>query len=122
MTGVVVVVGLLLLVLPGLYLFACLYLVVPAVMLGDDGPLEALGSSWNRTDGSVFTVAGVALGVFAASAVVQFVILFALTGSVLPTFELIRTTEFKIAQAGGGLVNGPLGAAAMAVLYDGLLE
>ena len=120
--GVVVIVGLLLLVLPGLYLFVRLYLVVPAVMLGDDGPLEALSSSWDRTDGNVFTVAGVALGVFAVSSVVQFVLLFALTGSVLPTFELIRTTEFKIAQAGGTLVSGPLGAAAMAVLYDGLLE
>ncbi|PSQ12789.1 hypothetical protein BRC99_04815 [Halobacteriales archaeon QS_7_69_60] len=91
-------------------------------MLGDDGPLEALGSSWNRTDGNFFTVAGVALGIFAASAVVQLVFLFALTGGVSLTFELVRTTEFKIAQAGGGLVSGPLGAAAMAVLYDGLLE
>ena len=122
MAGLAIVVGLLLLVLPGLYLFTRLYLVVPAVMLGDDGPLEALGNSWGRTEGDVLTVAGVALAVFAVSSVVQFVLLFALTGSVFPTFELVRTTEFKIAQAGGGLVSGPLGAAAMAVLYDGLLE
>ena len=120
--GLAIVVGLLLLVLPGLYLFTRLYLVVPAVMLGDDGPLEALGSSWNRTEGDVLTVAGVALAVFAVSSVVQFVLLFALTGSVFPTFELVRTTEFKIVQAGGILVSGPLGAAAMAVLYNGLLE
>ena len=120
--GLAIVVGLLLLVLPGLYLFTRLYLVVPAVMLGDDGPLEALGNSWDRTEGDVLTVAGVALAVFAVSSVVQFVLLFALTGSVFPTFELVRTTEFKIAQAGGGLVSGPLGAAAMAVLYDGLLK
>ena len=120
--GLAVLVGLLLLVLPGLYLSARLYLVIPAVMLGDDGPLEALSSSWDRTDGNVFTVAGVALGVFAISSVVQFVLLFALTGSVLPTFELVGTAGFKIAQAAGTLVSGPLGAAAMAVLYDGLLE
>ena len=120
--GLAIVVGLLLLVLPGLYLFTRLYLVVPAVMLGDDGPLEALGNSWDRTEGDVLTVAGVALAVFAVSSVVQFVLLFALTGSVFPTFELVRTTEFKIAQAGGTLVSGPLGAAAMVVLYDGLLE
>ena len=120
--GLAIVVGLLLLVLPGLYLFTRLYLVVPAVMLGDDGPLEALGSSWDRTEGDVLTVAGVALAVFAVSAVVQLVLLFALTGGASPTFELVRTTEFKIAQAGGGLVSGPLGAAAMAVLYNGLLE
>ena len=120
--GIAIVVGLLLLVLPGLYLSVRFYLVVPAVMLGDDGPLEALGNSWNRTDGNVFTVAGVALGIFAVSAVVQLVLLFALTGGVSPTFELVQTTEFKIAQAGGILVSGPLGAAAMAVLYDGLLE
>ena len=121
-TGVVVVVGLLLLVLPGLYLFTRLYLVVSAVMLGDDGPLEALSNSWDRTEGNVLTVAGVALGVFAVSSVVQLVLLFALTGSVFPTFELVGTTGFKIAQAAGTLVSGPLGAAAMAVLYNGLLE
>ena len=120
--GLAIVVGLLLLVLPGLYLFVRLYLVVPAVMLGDDGPLEALSSSWDRTDGNVFTVAGVALGVFVISSVVQLVLLFVLTGSVLPTFELVGTTGFKIAQAAGTLVSGPLGAAAMAVLYNGLLE
>ena len=87
--GLAIVVGLLLLVLPGLYLFTRLYLVVPAVMLSDDGPLEALGSSWDRTEGDVLTVAGVALAVFAVSAVVQLVLLFALTGSIFPTFEQI---------------------------------
>ena len=51
---------------------------------------------------------------------IQLVLLFALTGGVSPTFELVQTTEFKIAQAGGILVGGPLGAAAMAVLYVGL--
>ncbi len=118
--GLVIVVGLLLLVLPGLYAFARLYLVIPAVMIGDDGPLEALGSSWDRTGGDALTVAGVALAVFAVTAVIQLVLLFALTGSVNLTPELVRTTEFTIAEAGGTLIGGPLGAAAMAVLYDGL--
>ena len=117
--GVAIIVGLLLLVLPGLYLFARLYLVVPAVMLGDDGPLEALGSSWDRTEGSALTIAGVALAVFAASAAVTLGLQFALTGGISPT-ELTRTAGIGFAEVGGTLVGGPLGAAAMAVLYDGL--
>ena len=52
-------VGFVLLVLPGLYLLVRFYLVVPAVVLDDAGPLEALGRSWERTDGNVTTVAGV---------------------------------------------------------------
>ena len=117
--GLAVLVGLLLLVLPGLYLFTRLYLVVPAVMLGDDGPLEALSSSWDRTEGNVLTVAGVALAVFAVSSAVTLGLQFALTGGLSPT-ELTRTAGIGFAEVGGTLVGGPLGAAAMAVLYDGL--
>ena len=117
--GLAILVGLLLLVLPGLYLFTRLYLVVPAVMLGDDGPLEALGNSWDRTEGNVLTVAGVALAVFAASSTVTLGLQFALTGGISPT-ELTRTAGIGFAETGGTLVGGPLGAAAMAVLYDGL--
>ena len=117
--GLAIVVGLLLLVLPGLYLFTRLYLVVPAVMLGDDGPLEALSSSWDRTDGNVLTVAGVALAVFAVSSAVTLGLQFALTGGISPT-ELTRTAGIGFAEVGGTLVGGPLGAAAMAVLYNGL--
>ena len=88
-------------------------------MLGDDGPLEALGSSWDRTEGDALTVAGVALAVFAASSAVTLGLQFALTGGISPT-ELTRTAGIGFAETGGTLVGGLLGAAAMAVLYDGL--
>ena len=118
--GLAILVGLLLLVLPGLYLFARLYLVVPAVMLGDDGPLEALGSSWDRTSGHVFTVAGVAVAILAVSLAVFTVVLVGTAGGVDPAIERMLNDEVMIPQVARTLVGGPLGAAAMAVLYDGL--
>ena len=118
--GVVIIVGLLLLVLPGLYLGVRLYLVIPAVMLGDDGPLEALGSSWDRTGGHVFTVAGVAAAILAVSLAVFTVVLVGTAGGVDPAIERVLNDEATIPQAARTLVSGPLGAAAMAVLYNGL--
>ena len=118
--GLAILVGLLLLVLPGLYLSVRLYLVIPAVILGDDGPLEALGSSWDRTSGHVFTVAGVAVAILAASLAVYTVVLIGTAGGVDPALERVLKDEVMVPQTARTLVVGPLGAAAMAVLYNGL--
>ena len=118
--GIAILVGLLLLVLPGLSLGVRLYLVIPAVMLGDDGPLEALGSSWDRTSGHAFTVAGVAVAILAVSLTVFTVVLVGTAGGVDPAIERMLNDEVMIPQVARTLVGGPLGAAAMAVLYDGL--
>ena len=118
--GLAILVGLLLLILPGLYLSVRLYLVIPAVMLGDDGPLEALGSSWDRTSGHVFTVASVAVAILAVSLAVFTVVLVGTAGGVDPAIERMLNDEIMIPQVARTLVGGPLGAAAMAVLYDGL--
>lgn len=74
-TVVLVVIGLILLIVPGIYLLLRLSLVVPAIMIDGEGPLEGLGESWDRTGGNVVTVLGVFLvfwfvGVLAAVPVV----------------------------------------------------
>jgi hypothetical protein len=113
-------VGFVLLVLPGLYLLVRFYLVVPAVVLDDAGPLEALGRSWERTDGNVTTVAGVVVAVLAVGSIVSFPLLFLMTGSVVPTAVQVGTWEYVIVESAAATIGGPLGAAAMTVLYDGL--
>jgi hypothetical protein len=60
--GVVVLLGLIALVLPGLYVMFRLYLAVPAVMIDGDGPFEGFSKSWQLMDGSILKT-GCAIGV-----------------------------------------------------------
>lgn len=63
LTGIVVFiavfVGLLALILPGIYLALRLALAVPAVWVGGMGPIDAIKDSWSRTDGHLLTIFGV---------------------------------------------------------------
>ena len=54
----VLIIGFVLLVFPGLYAVAKLYLTIPAVMADSAGPVEALSVSASTTDGHVWTVFG----------------------------------------------------------------
>lgn len=68
LTWIVVVIlisiGLVVFILPGIYLAFKFYLAIPAIWLGDEGPLEALSDSWERTDGNLLTIFGVGVVFF----------------------------------------------------------
>lgn len=68
----VIGIGLVFLILPGIYFSLKFALAIPAVWIGGKGPIEALGESWSRTGGHLFTIFGVGL-VFALAALVVFV-------------------------------------------------
>ena len=56
--GVVAGVGLLLLVVPGVYLAVKFALAGPAIVADEQGPLDGLRTSWRQTDGQFGTVFG----------------------------------------------------------------
>lgn len=53
--------GLLLLILPGLYLWVKFYLVVPAAVFGGAGPISSLSESYALTDGAFWSIFGALL-------------------------------------------------------------
>ena len=86
--GLAVGIGFLLLVIPGLFLLVSLYFSQVFVVIEDEGPLEALSSSWSLSKGNRFRIFGLVLliGVVAilASVVGQVVgVLSPIVGSVL---------------------------------------
>jgi hypothetical protein len=56
----------------GLYIYIRLFLSTPAVMIGDDGPIEALSASWRLTDGSILPTAGAIILVFIIGTIIRF--------------------------------------------------
>jgi len=119
-TVIVVFVGLIALVVPGLYAMVRLYLVVPAVVLDDVGPLEALGESVDRTAGDSLTVAAVMLSLLLVGAVVTIIVLALSTGSPEAMVRAVERDRLWLPTTVATLITGPLNAATMAVLYRGL--
>lgn len=116
--GLAIIVGLLLFVLPGLYLLVRLRLVLPAVMLADCGPLEALSRSFDLTDGHGLTVFGVAVVFGLAGLAVGGVVALqtgAFAGGTLQP-EALRQTA-RIASAIQALVIAPVAVAADALMF-----
>lgn len=56
---IVVAIGLIALIIPGIYLALRLSLALPAVWVGDMGPIDALKDSWSRAHGHLLTIFGV---------------------------------------------------------------
>jgi len=104
-----VTVGLVLLVLPGLYVFARFFLVFTAIMVDDYGPLEALAVSFAYTEGHGLTLLGYL--------VVSFVTALALSVAIL---FLLPNTGF-LATFVGTLVFGPVISVGGAVAYRTLV-
>jgi hypothetical protein len=75
LVGVLFAVGILLLIVPGLYLFARLATAFPAVVLEDLGPGEAIGRAWSRSAGRV----GHSFGTLALTFLLYFVVLIGAT-------------------------------------------
>ena len=115
--GIAIIVGLLLLVIPGVFLWVRFYLAPPAVIVDDCGPVEALAESWSRTVGNTVTVFGVALAVVVLGVGAGAVVLLALAGGPDAAIERIGSGNTLISLSVGGFVNSLLIAAASTVMY-----
>lgn len=114
--AIIVGIGLIFLILPGIYLALRFALHPAAVMVDGEGPLRALSESWNRTGGHLLTILGFWLALFVPLLVLLVVLFFAMTGG-RPT-ELAGDLTFQLLV---GLVGAPfsaLNAAGVAVMYE----
>lgn len=75
--GIAVLIGLIFLVLPGLYLAVRFALYPAAVMVDGEGPIGGLSESWDRTSGHGLTVFGFYLAV-GLPAIVLLVLLYSM--------------------------------------------
>ncbi|WP_254838230.1 hypothetical protein [Natronomonas marina] len=120
LAGIATLAGLVLLVLPGLYVMVRLYLVYPSVIVGDDGPIGALATSWDRTSGDLLTVAGVVLAVAVTTVASALLALVGTAGGLEAAVRQPASGNRLVVSLVATAVGGPLNSAAMVVLYDGL--
>lgn len=107
--ALVTIVGLILLVVPGVYLGLRLYPAVPAAALEGVGPVEALSRAWRRTAGSVgrgFAVYAIMFLIFIVAAIAA-----SIAGAVLG----------GLVGALGGVTGAIAGAAIVTVLVQALV-
>lgn len=100
--GIVIIIGLLLLVLPGIYLIVRFALYPAAVMVDDEGPLEGLSASGDRTKGHGLTVFGSLLAVFVPGILLTVVLYLAIFGFRFPA--RINTMSFSLESVSDTLV------------------
>ena len=112
-----IILGLFLLVIPGVYLVVRLYLAPPAVIVDDCGPVEALGESWSHTAGNTVTVFGVALAVVIIGVGASGIVLLALTGGPDAALERITSGNTVETEFVASFVGPLLVAAASTVMY-----
>lgn len=104
-----ILLGLLALVVPGVYVALRLLLATPAVMLDGHGPFEALSTSWDLMDGHVLAAFGALVVPLVAGLAVGFPL-------------LLATRSELLAGAVLGLVVGAPAAGAQAFLYRELAD
>lgn len=107
--AVLILLGLVALILPGLYVMVRLFLAMPAVMIDGYGPFEALSESWELMDDSVLAAGG-ALGLMIGGTLMIFVPLLLAT-------KLILVVTLAVA-----LIGGTLSVSIQAFLYRTLSE
>lgn len=108
--------GLILLVVPGLYVLSRLFLAVPSLVVEREGALAGLQRSWDLTKGRAWRV----FRVLALSFVVQLLVLFVGVFAVSLPAIAAGSLEWLVAGIGIGLLFAALtayGGAVMAVLY-----
>lgn len=111
---VVVAVGFVLLVIPGIYLLARFVLFPAAVMVDGKGPLQGLSESWQRTGGHVLTVLGFLGVLFGVLFVLGIGGLFVLSPA---PAEAVDTLAFRVAAAVLGTPFAALNAGGVAAMY-----
>lgn len=114
--GILIIIGLLLLILPGIYLIIRFALFPAAVMVDDRGPLEGLSASWDRTKGHGLTVFGFMLAVFLPGILLTVVLYLTMFGFQSPT--RINTMSFSLMAGVIGAPFNALNAGGVAVMYD----
>lgn len=115
--GFVVGFGLLFFVVPGVYLWVRLYLVIPAVIVDGDGPVEAVRTSWRLTGGRVVPVAVVAVGVALITLLFGIACLLATGNGVEVTLDPGAIPGTFLAETVMLTVGGPLTVAASTAIY-----
>lgn len=85
--GIIIGVGFLLLIIPGLFLLTYLFVVAPAVVVEDENAFSAMGRSWNLVKGQGLSVFGVI--VVTVLIVIGVSIVFSLIGSAFGTGGVI---------------------------------
>lgn len=113
--GVVVIIGLILLVLPGIYAMVRYTVFPAAVMVDGKGPLEGLRESWARTEGHGWTVFGYVLVFTVPGAALLVGLYVALFGVQSPTEVNLLPLQLVAAVIGAPL--GALNAGGIAVMY-----
>jgi uncharacterized membrane protein len=117
-TGILLIIGFILFIIPGIYLAIRLRLVIPAIMVEDCGPIEALRRSFSLTKGHTWTVFGVALVFFVSTIVLIVAISFAIGGDLSGPIDLAM---FQRAVRFGGAITTvvitPISVASNAVMY-----
>lgn len=111
-----IAIGLVLLVIPGIYLLVRFALYPAAVMVDGKGPLQALSESWDRTGGNGVTVFVFILVLFGGMFVVLIGVYLVMFGPRSP--ETIDQTALRLVTA---VIITPLAAvraAGLAVMYD----
>lgn len=116
--GILVGIGFILLVVPGVYAALKFFLVLPAAVLDGEGPLQALSESWDRTAGHLGLIFGFQVVVFLLPLVVLLAAVFGLaSGSPTAAAESLQSIG---AQATIAIVFAPVsavGLAGMTVMY-----
>lgn len=114
--GIVIIIGLILFVLPGIYLGVRLALYPAAVMVDDKGPIEGLSESWDRTGGHFLTVFGFQLAVALPAVALVVGTYLAMFGFQPP--QRVNMFSYQMAIAVLGAPFSALEAAGVAVMYD----
>lgn len=115
--GILILLGMVALVLPGLYLAVSFLLITPAVVIDDCGPIEALLESWERVNRHLRTVAGVALVLFLITIVIAGGVLLWTAGGVDPAIQRVSRGNVFLPSTAAAIVGGPLGSGASTVMY-----
>ncbi len=116
LTGLGVIVGLILLIVPGIY-FAARWSLAPAIVLGQgQGVTDSMRTSWAATEGNVWAIILFGLIIFGIYFVAAIVIGFLLGfGGLAGSFVQTLVTEFI------GAIGSILGAASIVAIYRRLV-
>ncbi|MFC6961232.1 glycerophosphoryl diester phosphodiesterase membrane domain-containing protein [Halocatena marina] len=108
-SGMLTLLGLVALLLPGLYVLTRLFLALPAVIIDGYGPFQALSESWRLMDGSILTAGGALCVVIVGAFIV-----------LVPV--LMSPLSPLVANIAGSIIGGSLSVGIQVFLYMELTD